>query len=194
MGLHLKNVIYILGLLVLVCCKPDAKPRKVSYYPSKEHFDDKSVLTPIDLDTTSLSFWDIFLMTPDIDYRKNVPFFEIENDSNIKRIVPFIPTHVKLTELMTITMDSVITDKRYSLSDLDTVMQNTFGNQEVSAFYDYRESQHAVRVLIDIDTSSSGKELKKILLKTTDAFDKVKNTASDSLYLYIYFSALRSLY
>jgi len=175
----------------LICCKSETNQLEVSYYPSKSAFKNEELLIPIDLDTTSLNFMDLIQMTPYIDYRKNVPAFEIKENDKIRRIVPFMPLFNKRTELMTITTDSIFVDKKHPIEDLEKVMKDIFGGPINSKFYNYKEWPHVARVAINIDTNSTGKELKKILVKTTSAFDKVKNSETDSLHLYIYFDFIR---
>lgn len=191
--MYLKKSIYIFGLVIFICCKSETNKQKVSYYPSKSAFENESFLIPIDLDTTSLNYMDIVQMTPYIDYRKNVPYFEITEGLHTKNIVPFLPVSIKRSELLIITEDSVFADKKYPIKDLELVMQNIFGNQKQSKFYNYQGFPNSARVAIDIDTNSTGKDIKKMLLKTTNAFDEVKKTVSDSLYLSIYFDIVQSL-
>ena len=75
---------------------------------------------------------DIVQMTPDIDYRKHVPYFKIIEGNQTKNIVPFLPVLIKRSELIIITADSVFADKKYPIKDLKKVMQNIFGNQKQS--------------------------------------------------------------
>lgn len=191
--MHLKNSIYIIGLFVLICCKSEVKNQKISYYPTKSEFENESFLIPINLDTTSLNYIDIIQMTPYIDNRKNVPYFEITEGLHIKKIVPFLPVSIRRSELLVITEDSVFADKKYPIKDLKQVIQNIFEKQKESKFYNYQGFPNSARIAIDIDTNSTGKDIKKMLLKTTNAFDEVKKTVTDSLYLSIYFDMVRSL-
>lgn len=135
-------------------------------------------------------------MTPANDYRKNVPFFEINEDSIIKRIVPFLidTPFVKRNEVITVTMDSVFADKEYNIEQLDAVLNKIFGSQKTPEFSNYQKNPNIVRLAIDIDKNSSGKDLKLILSKTTDSFEKLKKEVSDSLQLILYFDTMHSLY
>ena len=193
--MHLRKAIYISILFVIYGCKSGVEHQQIAYYPSKSEFTNAQDLVQIDLDTTSLNYWDIFQMTPANDYRKDVPFFEITGSTITKRIVPFLINYPfdKRNEIITITMDSVIADKGYSIHELDNVMKSVFGNQKTSKFYNYQKNPHSIKVAIDIDSASSGRDLRKILLKTTDAFDKLQSKSSDSLALTIHFDILRSL-
>ena len=60
-------------------------------------------------------------------------------------------------------------------------------------FYNYQKSPNTARVAIDIDTNSAGKDIKKMLIQTTNAFDEVQKTLTDSLHLLIYFDFIQSL-
>ncbi len=176
-----------------MCCKSKTNQQKISYYPSKSAFENESFLVPIDLDTTSLNYLNLVQMTPDVDYRKNVPYFKIIEGNQTKNIVPFLPTLIKRSEVMVITEDSIFTDKKYPITDLKKVMSSIFGHQKPSKFYNYDKFPNSARVAINIDINSSGKDIKKMLITTTNAFDEVKNTINDSLHLIIYFDILRSL-
>ncbi len=191
--MYLKKSIYILGLFILISCTPETNRQKMSYYPSKSAFENESFLVPINLDTTSLNYMDIVQMTPDVDYIKDVPYFKIIDGNQIKNIVPFLPVLIKRSELIVITEDSVFADKKYPIEDLKKVMQNIFGNQKQSKFYNYKGFPNYARVAIDIDTNSTGKDIKKMLIKTTNAFDEVKKTLTDSLHLSIYFDIIESM-
>ena len=91
-------------------------------------------------------------------------------------------------------MDSIFADKKYGINEMDKVLKSIFGKQNKPEFSNYRKNPNFIRLAIDIDTSSTGKELKKVLLRTTDTFEKVKTELSDSLMLKIYFDTLFGLY
>lgn len=182
--------------MAFVSCNSENKYQRIVYYPSESEFSNPQFLVPIDLDTTSLNYWDLAMMTPANDYRRNVPFFEIKGDSITKRIVPFLIDYplVKRNEVITVTMDSIFADKEYNIDELDKVLKNIIGNQKNLKFSNYQKNPNIIRLAIDIDTNSTGKQLKKVLIKTTDSFEKVKEEVSDSIRLILYFDTLGGLY
>ena len=102
------------------------------------------------------------MMTPANDYRKNIPYFEIKSDSVTKRIVPFLidPLFIR-NEVIKVTMDTIFADKKYGIDEMEKVLKNIFGKQNKAEFSNYRKNPNFIRLAIDIDTSSSGKDLKK---------------------------------
>lgn len=192
----LKKIILISIIVISAACNSESKENRFIYYPSKKEFSKPDFLVPIDLDTTSLKYWDLAMMTPTNDYRKNIPYFEIIGDSVTKRIVPFLITSpfVNRNEVITVTMDSVFVDKGYSIEELDKVLENIFADEEKPEYSNYRKNKNEVRIAIDIDTNSTGRDLKKILIGTTDSFEKVKKHNLESLSLIIYFDTLIGLY
>lgn len=196
MDFILKKIILILIFAVLASCNSTNKEQKIVYYPYEDAFANPEFLVPIDLDTTSLKYWDIAMMTPANDYRKNIPYFQIKNDSVIKRIVPFLiePPFVKRNEVITITMNSIFADKEYAIEELDDLLTSIYENENKPEFSNYQKHPNLIRLAIDIDTNSTGKDLKKILIKTTDSFENLKKQKSDSITLIIYFDNLIGLY
>ncbi|TMU54847.1 hypothetical protein [Flagellimonas algicola] len=192
----MKRIVSILVLIGFISCNSGNEQQRIVYYPSEGEFSNPKFLVPIDLDTTSLNYWDLAMMTPANDYRKNVPFFEIKEDSLTKRIVPFIieSPFVKRNEVITVTMDSVFADKEYNFEQLYAVLNKIFGGQKAPEFSNYQKNPNIVRLAIDIDKNSTGKDLKIILSKTTDSFEKLKKEISDSLELILYFDTVHSLY
>ena len=182
-------------MTIFASCNSESNEQRIVYYPSEEEFSNPDFLIPIDLDTTSFKYWDLAMMTPANDYRKNIPYFEIKSDSVTKRIVPFLidPLFIR-NEVIKVTMDTIFADKKYGIDEMEKVLKNIFGKQNKAEFSNYRKNPNFIRLAIDIDTSSSGKDLKKILLKTTDSFEKVKMELSDSIMLKIYFDTLFGLY
>ena len=193
---RIKKLIFISLLAIFASCSSKSGEQKIVYYPSEKEFLNPDFLVPIDLDTTSLKYWDLAMMTPANDYRKNIPYFEIKSDSVTKRIVPFLidSPFVNRNEVIKVTMDSIYADKKYGIDEMDKVLKNIFGKQNKAEFLNYRRNPNFIRLAIDIDTNSTGKDLKKVLLRTTDTFEKVKTELSDSLMLIIYFDTLFGLY
>ena len=138
---------------------------------------------------------DILAMVPDIDYRKRVPLFEIRDGNKIKKIVPFLPPYKRRpnVDFLTIVKDSIFTlDMGYPVEDLGTAMKNSIQKYGSSDFHEDNRPYFA-RVVIDMDSNSTAKDLKKVLLKTTNTFERVKLTESDSLFMIIYFDFLESV-
>ena len=183
-------------MAVFASCNSESKEQRIVYYPSEKEFSNPDFLVPIDLDTTGLKYWDLAMMTPANDYRKNVPYFEIKGDFVTKRIVPFLIDFpfLKRNEVIKVTMDSIYADKKYGVDEMEKVLKSIFGKQSNPEFSNYRKDLNFIRLAIDIDSSSTGKDLKKILLRTTDSFEKVQTELSDSLTLIIYFDTLFGLY
>ena len=184
----------ILGLLFLLCCKPENNQEEILYYPTKSEFVNESFLIPINLDSTRLNFSDLLQMTPGNDYRKDVPFFEIKEGNSIKKIVPFLPPYSfgNRTDVITITADSVFTDKPYSIDDLSFAMKKTIERYSKSDTL-ANDTTYLTRAVIDLKRNTTGKELKQVLIKTTNAFEKIKRKESNSLILCIYFGFSQSL-
>ena len=192
----MKRIILISILAVFISCISESKEQQIVYYPSEKEFSNPEALVPIDLDTTNLKYWDLAMMTPANDYRKNIPYFEIKGDAVTKRIVPFLiePPFVRRNEVIKVTMDSIFADKKYGIDEMDKVFKSIFGKQSRPEFSNYRKNPNFIRLAIDIDTNSTGKDVKKVLLRTTDTFEKVKTELADSLMLIIYFDTLFGLY
>lgn len=182
----MKKLVFILLILNFFGCKSENDKSKIFYYPSESKFDNRLQFKKIDLDTTRLTYLDIFRLIPGEDFRKYAPLFEISEGSMKKRILPFVVSSYNRRNILTVTKDSIFADKSYRIEQLDSLMNEIFQNNGSSKFYN-DDFQYIASVAVKMKGNSSGKEIKQLLLRITKVFDKIEHKQQDSLFLRIYF-------
>jgi hypothetical protein len=161
------NSLYILIIFyILLGCNNQETETK--HYPSPNF---NNEIIELDLDTTSL------------DFR------EIKDGRVLKKIYPRIYTEMLQRNLLTITSDSILIDKGYSISELKPILIRHYTNNGKELRYP--KSYDRAYIAISLELDETGKDLKKLLLNLTSVFDEVNLEVKDSLELHIYFDIFR---
>ncbi|MFT5242442.1 MAG: hypothetical protein ACJA1H_000502 [Glaciecola sp.] len=179
------NSLYILIIFyILLGCNNQETETK--HYPSPNF---NNEIIELDLDTTSLDFREIKgLVTKNILTDKSV-LIEIKDGRVLKKIYPRIYTEMLQRNLLTITSDSILIDKGYSISELKPILIRHYTNNGKELRYP--KSYDRAYIAISLELDETGKDLKKLLLNLTSVFDEVNLEVKDSLELHIYFDIFR---
>lgn len=185
--MRLKLVCTLLFCLFLFYCQVQEETR---YYPSKELYD-KSELVEINLDTTSLNFKEIKIKVDKIYLKNKRPLISINDNGIQKRILPLIFTEYRKRDVLSITSDSILIDNGYSIDKLKSILERHYSNNEKD--FNYPRSYKKALVEITMDTSMTGNDLKRTLLKLTKTFDEINSELKDTLELQIFFEFFRQI-
>jgi len=175
--------------LILSC---ENKTTEIRYYPSTPDFStERAVL--FGLDTTDLNFRQITNKVA--SYYGKWEYLTIEfNDGRIKkRITPFVYDGglIKYRNVLPITSDSILKEKGFPISELKQILKKHYLNKDDN--FRYAQSPKKALVEITIDTSKTGKELEKVLMNLTRAFDEIKEEVNDSIKLKVFFDYFRQI-
>lgn len=186
--MQIKFTYFFFFSLALICCKKEQMD--IRYYPSKNLYD-KSKLVTIDLDTISLNFLKITGEVRQIYKENKTPYIEIIDGGIRKRIIPLVFDEMRKRDVLSITSDSILIDKGYSINELKPILKRHYLNNGKD--YHYPRSFKNALVEITIDTSKNGKDLKKSLINLTRVFDEVNMEIKDTLELKIFFNYFRQI-
>jgi len=167
----------------IVCCNKK-QTKTIIYYPLKEYFN-SSKLVKIDLGNPKLNFKKITNLTNNIHSNDSTPYVSIKENDTVKKII-FLRNdwgHIKKRNALRISKDSIFIDNNYLFKDFYKILSRHYNNNGNNM--DYAESTEKAWVEIEIDTSDSGLELKKVISKVVKTFDKINKHHKDSLKLKI---------
>lgn len=184
----MRLILVFLFCLVFFGCKNHKK--EVRYYPSKD-LHNESRLVNINLDRRDLNFLEITGMVRQIYREDKIPLIEIIDNGINKRIIPLVFDETRMRDILSITSDSILIDKGYSIVELKPILIRHYSNNGKN--YLYPRSYKRAIVEITIDTSKKGKDLKKTLLNLTRTFDEINKELKDTLELRVFFDYFRQI-
>ncbi|WP_240485016.1 hypothetical protein [Arenibacter latericius] len=147
----------------------------------------------IGLDTTKLNFRQITEELLDFNDHDKKVVVEFLDGKIKKRVIPYLYGlgYIREKNVLKIKSDSILIDDNYPISELKWILKRHYLNKGEIAYYS--ESPKRALVLITIDSSKNGKELKEILTKLTRTFDEIKIEIKDTIELRVFFDYLRQM-
>ncbi|UMB61427.1 hypothetical protein MHL31_04285 [Lutibacter sp. A80] len=177
----MKKIIYLLILFSIVSCENE----KVKYYPSD--FDISEFNGEIiSLDSTNYNFSQI---TDKIDFQNLI--LEFNDNKTTKQVIPynFKFGSFRKKNILGIDSDSIYKENGFSIDKIDLIMEKHYLNKGKNN--EYPDFSKKAVVAIMIDSTDSGKKLKKLLVKVTNSFDKLEIKSNDTLKLYVFLNYLK---
>lgn len=182
----MKTVLYIVLLVSFTCClsRPsNDKNGYIKYYPSKDLFLSKK-LVEIDLNNSKLNFKKISNRMFSIQLGDSIPFISIKDNDTIRNWILIRTDGAKYYNLLRLSKDSIfLQSENQPISKLDYFLEKHYKNNGDDLFF--AETPNVATIEIKLDTSSSGLELKKVIKRVTQTFDRVNKKHADSLRLKI---------
>ncbi len=185
----MKKIILLLFLTIFFSCQKREKLK--TYYPTKNIFLNLRNTSELNLQNFT-NFGQLVDTLEHYRYKGKIATFRLENNKteyNFKASTIFgdcSPPHIKFKNIITISTDTIFKNKNYHIDSLNFLLKKDLLNNGK----DLKFSNSSKKLIVSLTISEKGKiyELKKLIEKVFQSYDKIKQETEDSIELNLYFN------
>jgi hypothetical protein len=188
----MRKTIFLLIIYLLLSCENKTTEKRC--YPDELPLP-KEEYKVIDLNITKLNFRQITNLVENdgFEYDYNNVIIEFDDGKIRKKIMPYFYGSglYKKKNVLKINLDSIFIDDNYPIGKIKRILKRHYLNK--GKIPNYSDSPQKAIVEVRIDTNSSARELKELLIKLTRSFDGIKDEINDNIELRVYFDYLKQI-